>query len=124
MPAYQGRREADVAAPPEACFAALMAFESMPEWQRALRRCTVIERGEGEDVVEYEVDAKVRTFRYRLRCRYDEPRAIDSEYLEGPFREFSARWTFDEAAHGGTRATVEVRLDPGRFVPKPVARVV
>ena len=124
MPAYQGRREADVAAPPEACFAALTDYESMPEWQRALKRCTVIERGDGEDVVEYEVDAKVRTFKYRLRCIYDEPSKIDSEYLDGPFRDFAARWQFDAAADGGTRATVEVRLDPGRLVPRPVARMV
>src|SRR4051812_3527054 len=84
MPDYQGRREADIAAPPEACFAALTDYESMPEWQRTLRRVRVLERGDNEDVVEYEVDAKVRTFKYRLRCCYDEPRAIDSAYLEGP----------------------------------------
>src|SRR3954452_25544764 len=59
MPAYQGRREADVAAPPEACFAALTDYASMPEWQRALKNCRVIEHGDGQDVVEYEVDAKV-----------------------------------------------------------------
>jgi ribosome-associated toxin RatA of RatAB toxin-antitoxin module len=124
MPDYQGRREADIAAPPEACFAALTDYDSMPDWQRALRSVRVLERGDGEDVVEYEVDAKVRTFTYRLRCLYDEPRAIDSQYLEGPFRDFAARWTFDPDGRGGTRASVQVHLDPGRFVPRPVARIV
>src|SRR3954463_16528586 len=124
MPDYQGRREADVAAPPEACFAALTDYDSMPEWQRALRSVKVLEHGDGEDVVEFEVDAKVRSFRYQLRCIYDEPHLIDSTYLKGPFRDFAARWRFDPGADGGTRAVVEVRLDPGRLVPRPVARMV
>jgi ribosome-associated toxin RatA of RatAB toxin-antitoxin module len=124
MPDYQGRREADVDAPPEACFAALTDYESMPEWQRALRSVRVLEPGDGSDVVEFEVDAKVRSFRYRLRCCYDEPHEIDSQYLGGPFRDFAARWRFEPAGDGGTRAIVEVRLDPGRFVPRPVARIV
>src|SRR4051794_37915389 len=126
MPDYQGRREADVEAPPEACFAALTDYDSMPQWQRALRSVRVLEREAGADVVEFEVDAKVRSFRYRLRCRYDEPHRIDSTYLEGPFRDFAARWRFEPLGAGAerTRAVVEVRLDPGRFVPRPVARLV
>jgi ribosome-associated toxin RatA of RatAB toxin-antitoxin module len=124
MPDYQGRREADIAAPPEACFAALTDYASMPQWQRALKRVRVLEHGEGSDVVEFEVDAKVRTFKYRLRCCYDEPHAVDSQYLQGPFRDFAARWTFEPDGAGGTRAAVQVHLDPGRFVPRPVARVV
>src|SRR3954447_20354813 len=126
MPDYQGRREADVEAPPEACFAALTDYDSMPQWQRALRSVRVLEHGDGADVVEFEVDAKVRTFRYRLCCRYDGPNLIDSPYLEGPFGDCAARWRFDpvEGDAGRTRAVVEVRLDPGRFVPRPVARLV
>ena len=123
MPDYQGRREADIAASPEACFAALTDYDAMPEWQRALERCTVVEHGDGSDVVDFEVDAKVRTIRYRLRLLYDEPHRIDSTYLDGPFRDFAANWRFDPAP-GGTRASVEVHLDPGRFVPRPLARMV
>jgi ribosome-associated toxin RatA of RatAB toxin-antitoxin module len=126
MPDYQGRREAEVAAPPEACFAALTDYDSMPEWQRALKSVRVLEPGDGSDLVEFEVDARVRTFRYRLRCLYDEPQAIDSIYVDGPFRDFSARWRFEPigSSPDRTNAVVEVRLDPGRLVPRPVARIV
>jgi ribosome-associated toxin RatA of RatAB toxin-antitoxin module len=124
MPAYRGRREADLAASPEACFAALTDYGSMPDWQRALRSVTVTEPGDGWDVVTFEVDAKVRSFRYTLRLRYEPPRLIDSDYVDGPFRDFGARWTFDPAPGGGTRAAVEVRLDPGRLIPRPVTRIV
>src|SRR3954451_13634158 len=88
MPDYQGRREADLAASPEACFDALTDYDSMPQWQRALKRCTVVEHGDGTDVVEFEVDAKLRTIRYRLRLLYHAPHRIDSTYLDGPFRDF------------------------------------
>lgn len=124
MPAYQGRREADFTAPPETCFAALTDYPSMHEWQRALRSATVLEHGPDGDVVEFEVDAKVRTFKYTLRVRYDAPHALDGEYLDGPFRRLDAGWRFDPAPGGGTRAAVEVTLDPGRFVPRPIARLV
>src|SRR3954451_14441309 len=125
MPDYQGRREIDVEAPPASCFAALTDYESMPQWQSTLRSVRVLEREEAADVVEYEVDAKVRSFRYRLRCCYDPPHRIDSTYLEGPFRDFAARWSF-EPRDGGHRtlAVVEVRLDPGRVVPRPLARLI
>jgi ribosome-associated toxin RatA of RatAB toxin-antitoxin module len=124
MPTYTGTKTAEVDAPPEACFAAMVGYDSMPQWQRALRSVRVVEPGDGWDVVEFEVDARVRSFRYRLRCIYAEPQAIDSEYLDGPFRDFSARWRFDPAGDGRTRVSVDVHLDPGRFVPRPVARLV
>src|SRR3954452_18173157 len=41
MPDYEGRQEAEIAAPPEACFAALTDYESLPQWQRALRSVRV-----------------------------------------------------------------------------------
>jgi ribosome-associated toxin RatA of RatAB toxin-antitoxin module len=121
---YRGRREADIEASPEACFETMTDYERLPEWQRAVKAARVIEHGEDADLVEYEVDAKLRTFKYRLRCCYPEPNVIDSTYVEGPFRDFSGRWAFEPRPGGGTRASIEVELDAGRWVPGPVARAV
>ena len=96
MPAYGECRSTDIAAPPRACFAALTDYERLPEWQRAVCAARVLERdarGRGT-VVEYEVDARVRRVRYRLRQIYDEPRRLGSEYLGGDFRDFSGEWRF------------------------------
>lgn len=110
-----------IAAPAQACFDALTDYEHLPDWQRAVRAVHVIERdGEGRGkVVEYEVDAKLRTVRYRLRQTYDEPHRLGSEYLGGDFRDFTGEWRFTER-DGHTEVELDLDIDPGRFVPGPV----
>ena len=90
-----------------------------------MRSATVLERdaqGRGT-VVEYEVDAKLKRARYRLRQVYDRPDRLGCEYLGGDFRDFSGEWRFLD--HGTcTRVELDLRIDPGRFVPGPVRAVI
>jgi ribosome-associated toxin RatA of RatAB toxin-antitoxin module len=127
MAGYGDCRVQEIKATPQACFAALTDFERLPEWQAAVRSVRVLERddrGRGT-VVEYVVDARVKRVRYRLRQVYDEPDRLGSEYLGGDFRDFSGEWRFI-ALDGGTRTRVELdlRIDPGRFVPGPVRSMI
>jgi len=72
MPAYGACRTAEVAASPQECFDALTDYDRLPDWQGAVRDVRVLERdaaGRGS-VVEYEVDARFKTVRYRLRQIY------------------------------------------------------
>ncbi len=120
MPAYGECRATDIGASPQACFDALIDYERLPEWQRAVREVRVLERddeGRGS-VVEYVVDVRVRTVRYTLRQIYDEPRRVGSEYLGGDFRDFAGEWRFEDAGPGRTHAELDLRIDPGRFVPR------
>jgi len=106
---------------PGACFDALTDFERLPAWQGAVRSVRVLERdaqGRGT-VVEYEVDAKLKRVRYRLRQVYDRPRRLGCEYLGGDFRDFSGEWRF-VGTTDGTQVELELRIDPGRLVPRPV----
>jgi ribosome-associated toxin RatA of RatAB toxin-antitoxin module len=96
MAAYGECLSADVAADPQACFDALTDYERLPDWQGAVRDVCVLERdsrGRGS-VVEYVVDAGLKTVRYRLRQLYDEPGRLASEYLGGDFRDFGGEWRF------------------------------
>jgi coenzyme Q-binding protein COQ10 len=122
MPAYGEFRAAGIQAPPQACFDALIDYERLPEWQGVVREARVLERDEHGrgSVVEYVVDVLVRTVRYTLRQVYDEPGRIGSEYLGGDFRDFAGEWRFEEAGPARTRAELDLRIDPGRFVPSIV----
>jgi ribosome-associated toxin RatA of RatAB toxin-antitoxin module len=120
VPAYGECQTVDVATSPQGCFDALTDFERLPEWQRAVKDVRVLERddqGRGS-VVEYEVDAGLKRVRYRLRQIYDEPRRLASEYLGGDFRDFCGEWRLEPIGEQGTRVELDLRIDPGRFVPK------
>ena len=125
MGSYGDCQSADVAASPQRCFEALTDYERLPEWQGAVKSVRVLERDEQGrgTVVEYEVDAKLKTVRYRLRQVYDAPRRLGSEYLGGDFRDFTGEWRFREQG-GGTRVELDLDIDPGRFVPGPVRRAI
>ena len=120
MPSYGDCQSVEIDAPPQACFDALSDFERLPEWQGAVKDVEVLERDESGrgTVVEYVVDARLKTVRYRLRQIYDEPRRLASEYLGGDFRDFGGEWRFEPLDGGGrTRAELDLQIDPGRFVP-------
>ena len=122
MPAYGDCRSTEIAATSQQCYEALTDFERLPEWQGAVRSVRVLERDERGrgTVVEYEVDAKVKRVRYTLRQVHDPPHRLGSEYLEGDFRDFGGEWRFVDLGGERTRAELDLRIDPGRFVLGPV----
>src|SRR3954453_11973759 len=122
MPSYGECQSAEIDATPQECFDLLTDYERLPEWQGAVRAARILERDEQGrgSVVEYEVDARVRTVRYRLRQIYDEPQRLASEDLDGDFRAFAGEGGFKPAGEERTHVELDLRIDPGRFVPGPV----
>jgi hypothetical protein len=111
-----------IAAAPGACLAALLDFASYPEWQSAVRTAEVLE-DDGAPVVEFRVDAKLRTVRYVLRYHPEPPSRLWWEYVEGDVRSIAGDYTLEDAGDGATRATYRVEIDPGRFVPGPIRKL-
>jgi len=122
MPDYGECRSEEIAATPQACYAALTDYEHIPDWQGAVRSIEVLEHdGQGRGtVVKFEVDAKVKRVRYTLRQVHEPPHRLGSEYLDGDFRDFSGEWRFVDLGGKCTRAELDLRIDPGRFVPGPL----
>lgn len=123
MPSYSARQTATVSASPQQCFDALTDYERLPEWQSGLKTATVVESLPDGAIVDYELDAKVRTVRYRLRLTYDEPTAIDGTVVSGDFKRLDAGWRFTPSGDA-TAVELTIDLDPGRFVPGPVRKLV
>jgi ribosome-associated toxin RatA of RatAB toxin-antitoxin module len=122
MPSYGECQSAEIEATPQECFDVLTDYERLSEWQGAVKSARVLERDERGrgTVVEYEVDAKLKTVRYRLGQIYEEPSRLASRYLGGDFRDFSGEWRFVPLDGGRTRAELDLKIDPGRFVPGPL----
>lgn len=124
VPVYEATKEIEIEARPEDCFGVLTDYEQLPKWQSRVSECRVISRdddGRGSEV-EYAIDVKLRTVRYRLRHSYDEPGWVGSEYLGGDFRDFAGDYRFAER-DGRTKVTFHLRIDPGLRVPGRVAKM-
>ncbi len=125
MPDYSGSASETVPAPIEQVWEALLDYDRIPQWQRAVNEARVVERdarGRGT-VVAYEVDVRLGVVRYTLRHRYEEPTAIRSTYVEGDFRDCHGEWTFTDRGDGTTEACFRLAIDPGRAIPGPVRRM-
>ncbi len=125
MSERRAERTIEIAATPDACFEALTDYESMPEWQRSVKRCEVVSRddaGRGREV-DWEIDAKLRSIRYRLRYEYEEPSRIDCRYVEGDMNDLRATYTLEARGEGDTLVTLSLRVEPGVRVPAALERV-
>ena len=110
-----------IAGTPAACMDALLDFGSYPEWQSAVKSAEVVEPGE-DPVVEFHIDAKLKTVRYVLRYHPEPPGRLWWEYVEGDVRSVAGEYELEDLGDGTTRATYRLDIDPGRFVPGPIRK--
>jgi hypothetical protein len=117
-------QQLEIDATQEACFAAIVDFETYPEWQTAVLDTEVIDRyedGLGRRV-RLKVDAKLRTVTYVLHYHYNRPRKLWWDFVEGDgVKHIEGEYVFEEAGDG-TRATYKLGVDVGIPVPGPIAR--
>jgi hypothetical protein len=58
---------------------------------------------------------------YVLSYRYEPPSWIGYSYVDGDIRDVEGEYTFEDRGDGTTLATLSLRIDPGMWVPGPVA---
>jgi uncharacterized membrane protein len=124
MGVHWGEQQIDIAAPREACFDAIVDYESFPAWQRPVIATEVIDRHDDGLArrVRLKVDARLRTVTYVLDYFYERPERIWWEFVEGNGVErIEGEYRFEDRG-GTTRATYRVGIDPGVPVPGLIAR--
>jgi uncharacterized membrane protein len=121
----RAEHSAEIEVARENCFAALLEYETFPDWQRAVKSVEVLSRddeGRGREV-EFHIDAKVKQVRYVLRYSYEPPGWIGWEYVEGDVKDVAGEFVLDQADDGVTLATYRVELDPGVWMPGPIKKI-
>jgi uncharacterized membrane protein len=108
----------EIAAPRQRCYDIAADIEEAPKWQGTLKRVEVVKRDrEGRPlVVETTSDASIKKVKSRLRFSYDPPDGIAWEQEEGEVKWLTGSWEFRDADDGRTRATYQLRSDPGRIL--------
>lgn len=126
MGVHRAEQSIEIDAPPDACYAAIVDFETYPRWQHAVRRTEVLERHADDSgkLVALEVDAKLREVSYTLRYFHDPPRRLWWEFVEGEGVEhIEGEYLFEPLDAGRrTRATYRLGVDVGVPVPGFLAR--
>jgi uncharacterized membrane protein len=108
---------------PQACFDALTDYDTFPDWQQSMKTVEVVSRdkqGRGSEVA-FEIDAIVRQISYRLQYHYEEPHRITWDYLGGDIKSVDGEYVFEDNGDGTTLATYALALDPGVWLPGPIA---
>jgi uncharacterized membrane protein len=108
----------EIAAPRKRCYEIAADVEGAPRWQGTLESVNVLERdGEGRPaVVETISDAAVKKVRSQLRFSYQPPGGIQWEQEKGEAKWLIGSWRFEDVDARRTRATYELRSDPGRIL--------
>ncbi len=126
MATKRAERQITVTGNPQDCFAALIDYESFPDWQGAVRSVEVLSRdaeGRGEEVA-FQIDAKVRSIAYTLSYSYEPPHLISWRFVEGDPKDVEGDFTLEDNGDGTTLATYSLVLDLGSWLPGRLARLV
>lgn len=118
MAEYAQTYETTIAAPPDACFAAITDFEAYPTWSSPIRSTTVLDRHPDglARTVEFVLDMTLKTVRYVLEYAYEPPHTVRWALVEGDLASVEGSYRF-EAAGNGTKATCAQSIELGFWVP-------
>lgn len=119
----QARREIDIAVSPSRLMSVICDFEAYPLFLPWMRRAEVVshERGPGPDQESWEVRFQLELIRplvYTLRLERQGAERLSWSLVEGVLRTNDGAWTLSPLDGGlRTRATYEIDLQVGSFVP-------
>ena len=113
-----------VRAPIRVCFETLIDFECYPQWFRMITsaRIEAADAAAGRWTVAYELDAILKTIRYKLAYESERPHRLTWKLVDGDLADIQGNYELIELEPGLTDATCTQALELGMWVPGPIRR--
>jgi ribosome-associated toxin RatA of RatAB toxin-antitoxin module len=115
----------EIAATPAQCFEVLLDFERYPDWSSAVSKARILERdtdGVGR-IVEFHVDAKVKTIRYVLEYKHKKPGSLTWKAIDGDVEAVEGFYKLRKLGTDRTEATCRQEITLGFWLPGPLRRL-
>ena len=114
------RQTVDIDVSPEAFFEVIRDYENYPLFLSDMERVRVVSRDGPVADVEFTLNV-IKRITYTLRLTDEPPdKGLRWTLVKGIFKTNSGGWTLTERPGGGTRATYDVEVSVGGFVPKAI----
>jgi len=117
---------AEIAASQLNCFETIVDFESYPQWATSIRGVRILETdrsGIGR-VVEFRLDARIKTLRYVLEYAHRKPRELTWRSIGGDVKAIEGSYRFRKLAPRRTAVTCRQAIDLGFWLPGPLRSIV
>lgn len=115
----------EIDAPQLACFDAILDFERYPEWSSAVTSARILERNAGGvgRVVEFFIDAKVKSIRYVLEYTAKKPSQLTWKAVDGDIESIVGAYRFRKLGPQRTEASCRQEITLGFWLPGPLRRL-
>ncbi|MBU8897859.1 SRPBCC family protein [Corallococcus sp. H22C18031201] len=113
-------RTITINAPVEKVFDVVMNFDRYPDFLPEVKKVSTSKRQGNTVEVHYEVEVMKR-IRYTIRVTEERPRRMSWTFVEGEvMKDNRGSWVLEPEGEGKTRATYNVEMALGAFVPKSI----
>jgi uncharacterized membrane protein len=115
----------EIAAPQAECFDAILDFERYPKWFSAVASTRILERdaaGVGR-LVEFGIDARIKTIRYVLEYAYRKPTQLTWQSIEGDVESIEGIYRFRKLSPTRTEASCRQEIRLGFWLPGPLRKL-
>lgn len=86
-------------------------IEAYPKYMKGCQQATVLERSAGEVTAELVLGRIGLRYAFTTRNVLRPPESMEMQLVEGPFREFDARWTFQPLGEQACKVSLRMHFE-------------
>jgi ribosome-associated toxin RatA of RatAB toxin-antitoxin module len=112
----------EINATPKKCYEVITDYEAYPEFLGNLKTVTVSQKKGENCEITYEIDL-IKTISYTLKMTGKPPKKIEWSFVKGDImKDNHGHWALEEIKKGVTKATYELNIELGLFVPGAITK--